>query len=86
MTESGEGNAPHVALRGRNTPSIVFCFIEYHNALSGAGSDGLCVSSLRSFVSTKFGMEHFGKNIGAYWRRSVDEPGAFPSEIWEATL
>ena len=47
------------------------------------GSDGLRLSHLQFIIRTQFWQEHFGAGIEAFWRRIVDEPDAFPPEIWE---
>ena len=62
---------------------MVFEVINFRNTPSGAGSDGLRFSQLRSITRSNFGQECFGAGIEAFWRRIVDEPDAFPPEIWE---
>ena len=60
---------------------MVFEVINFRNTPSGAGSDGLRFSQLRSITRSNFGQECFGAGIEAFWRRIVDEPDAFPPEF-----
>ena len=60
--------------------------INSRNALSGAGNDGLRFSHLQSIIRAQFCQEQFGAGIGAFWKRMVDEPDAFPPECWELFL
>ena len=86
VTELEEGSGPTWRPEGECYPRVAFKVINPHNALSGAGSDGLRFSYLQSTIRTQFGQEHFGAGIEAFWRSMVDEPDTFPPEFWEFFL
>ena len=83
VTEPEEGRGPTWRPEGEFNPQVAFEVINSRSALSGSGSDGLRFSHLQSIVGTQFCHEHFGAAIEAFWRRMVDEPDAFPPEVWE---
>ena len=60
--------------------------INSRNALSGAGSNGLRYLHLQSIIRTGVGREKFSTGIEAFWRRIIDDPSAFPPELWQLFL
>ena len=86
VTEPEGGSGPKWRPEGEFNPHVDFEIINSRNALSGAGSNGLCFSHLQSIIRTQFGQEHFGAGIEAFWRRTVDEPDVFLPEFWELFL
>ena len=86
MTEPEEGSGP--TWRGEREFSLQMAFdvINFHNALPGAGSNGLRFSHLQSIIKTQFGQDLSSAGIEAFWRKIVDEPEAFPPEVWDLSL
>ena len=80
-SDSEEGNGPKWRPEGEFDPQITLEVINSRNALSGAGSDGLRFSHLQSITRTSFGRAKFDAGIEAFWRRIIDNPGAFPPEF-----
>ena len=65
---------------------MLFDVISSRSALSGPGNDGQRFFHLQSIIHTDIGREEFGKGMTAFWRKIVDEPGAFPPEYWRLIL
>ena len=67
-------------------PQVALEVINSRNALSGSGSDGLPFSHLQSNIRTGVGRETFDAGTEAFWRRIIDSPSAFPTEVWQLFL
>ena len=80
--DSEEGSGPKWRPEREFDPHTALEVINSRNALSGAGGDGLRFSHLQSIIRTSFGREKFGAGIEAFWRRIIDDSGAFPPEFW----
>ena len=85
-SDSEDGSGPKWRPDGEFDPQTALEVINSRNALSGAGSDGLRFSHLQSIIRTSFGREKFGAGIEAFWRRTIDDPGALPPEFWQLFL
>ena len=85
-TEAKDGNAPPWRLDNKYTPEVLFGLISLRSALSGPSNNGQRFAHLQSIINTDMGREKFGRGITAFWRRLVDEPDAFPPEIWQLFL
>ena len=66
VTEPEEESGPTWRPEGEFNSQVAFEVINTRNALSGAGSDGLRFSHLRSIIRTQFGHERFGAGIEAF--------------------
>ena len=86
VTEPAEGSGLTWRPEAECNAQVAVQAINSHNALPVAGSDGLRLSHLQSIIRTQFGQYDFGAGIGVFWWRIVDEPDAFPPEIWELFL
>ena len=84
--EPEEVSVPNWRPEKKIDSQVALDVINFRNALSGAGSDGLCFSHLQSIIRTRFGRKNFGAGIEAFWRRIFDDPGAFPPEFWRLFL
>ena len=76
-----EGSVPNWRPEEEFDPQVALEVINSRNALSGAGSDDLRFSHLKSIIRTGFVRETFGAGIEAFWRRIIDDPNAFPLEF-----
>ena len=85
-TEVEDGNAPPWRPGDEYAFEVLFDTISSRSALSGPGNDGQRFAHLRSVIHTGIGREEFGRGITAFWRRIVDEPEAFPPELWHLFL
>ena len=83
---SEEGSGPKWRPEGEFEPQVAFEVVNSRNALSGAGSDGLCFSHIQSIIRTDVGREKNGSGIEAFWRGIIDDPSAFPPEFWQLLL
>ena len=81
-----EGSGPNCPPEEEFDPQVALEVINYRNALSGVGSDGLRCAHFQSMVRTGFGRENSGAGIEAVWRRFIDGPNAFPPEFWQLFL
>ena len=82
-TEPEEGSVLNWCPEKEFDSQVTLDVINSRNALSGAGSDGLRFSHLRSIIRTGFGRETFGAGIEALWRPIFDDPSAFSPEFWQ---
>ena len=85
-SDSEEGSGPEWRPEGEFDPQVAFEVINARNALPGAGIDGLRFSHLKSIIRTDFGREKIGACVEAFWRRTIDDPSAFPPEFWQLLL
>ena len=85
-TDHEEGSVTNWRPEEEFDPQVALEVINFRNAPSGAGSDGLQFSHLQSIIRTGFGRKKIGAGIEAFWRRIVDDPNAFPPKFWQFFL
>ena len=85
-TEGGDANAPPWRPDDENSSEVLVAVIGSRSVLSGPEKDGQRFAHLQSIIHTDVGREEFGRGMTAFWRRIVDEPGAFPPEFWKLFL
>ena len=83
---SGDGNSPPWRPDDEYASEVLFDVISSRSALSGPGNDGQRFSHLQFIIHTDIGREEFGQGMTAFWRKIVDEPDAFPPELWQLFL
>ena len=69
FSDPEEGGGPNWRPEEDFDSQVPFEVIDYRNALSGAGNDGLHFSHLQSIIRTGFGRETFGVGIEAFGRK-----------------
>ena len=82
-TEGEDGNTPSWRPDDEYASEVLFEVSNSRSALSGPVYDGQRFAHLHSIIHTDIGREEFGRGITAFWRRTVDEPDAFPPEFWQ---
>lgn len=56
------------------------------STLSGARNDGQHFAHLQPITRIDVDREKFGAGIGAFWRLIMEDPDAFPPELWRLFL
>ena len=82
-TEVEDGNAPPWCPDDEYASEVLFDVINSRSSLSGAGNDGQRVFYVQPINQTDIGRKESGSGMTAFWRRIVDEPDAFPPEVWQ---
>ena len=85
-TKGEDGNAAQWRPDDEYASEVLFDVISSRSALSGPGNDGQRFAHLQSIIHTDAGREEFGRGMTTSWWRIVDEPDAFPPELWQLFL
>ena len=81
LASATDGNASSWRSDDEYASEVLFDVISSRSAPSGPENDGQRFTHLQSTIHTDTGREEFGRGMTAFWRRTVDEPDAFPPEF-----
>ena len=80
-TEGGDGNASPWSTDDAYASEVLFDVIGSRSSLSAPGNGSQRFVHLQFIIYTDIGREEVGTGMTAFWRRSVDDPNAFPPEF-----